>query len=79
MVFFAVLLLVVIAFLLAAPIIAWVRASKAVRLAREDQNQVRNQTARVFDLERAVQLLKNLLGKRKAARRFLKPRGTFQQ
>jgi Predicted membrane protein (DUF2339) len=59
--FFVLLYLFVIILVLAAPIIAWVRASKAVKVAKEGQGQVRSLTARVHDLEREVRLLKNLL------------------
>jgi Predicted membrane protein (DUF2339) len=59
--FFILLCLLVIILFLAAPIIAWVRASRAVKVAREGQDQVRNLTARVHDLERETRLLKSLL------------------
>ncbi|HXH49190.1 MAG TPA: DUF2339 domain-containing protein [Terriglobia bacterium] len=59
--FFVLLILLVVLLLLAVPIIAWVRASKAARVAKEDQDQVRSLTARVFELEGEVRLLKNLL------------------
>jgi Predicted membrane protein (DUF2339) len=59
--FFLLLILLVVFLLLAVPILAWVRASKAARITKEDQAQVRGLTARVFDLESEVRLLKNLL------------------
>ena len=58
---YVLLFLLVILVLLAVPIIAWVWASRAGRLAREAQDQARSLTARVFNLEREVRLLKNLL------------------
>ena len=65
--FFVLLILLVVFLLLAAPIISWVRASKAAKVARESRDQVRGLTARVFDLENEVRLLKNLLVQKRPA------------
>ncbi|HET7101924.1 MAG TPA: DUF2339 domain-containing protein, partial [Terriglobia bacterium] len=65
--FFVLLVVLVVLVLLAAPIISWVRASKAAKVARESRDQVRGLTARVFNLENEVRLLKSLLVQKRPA------------
>ena len=53
-----ILLFPLLVFLLLA---AWVRTSKASKVAKESQDQIRGLASRVFNLENEVRLLKNIL------------------